>query len=105
MIIKTGEGKGSQYNINQTFTQNAKSTSEVHIKKVQGYKLEESIYKDITSHPNSSFGEIHKRIGLDINKNTVRWILKQMVDNSRLEITGANRWARYSIARNLRENP
>jgi ATP-dependent DNA helicase RecG len=104
LIIKTGEGKGSQYNVNQKFAQQTKFTSEVHIKKVQDYKLEESIYEDIASHPNSSFGEIHKRIGQDINKNTVRWILKQMVDNSKLEITGTNRWARYSIARNLREN-
>ena len=105
LIIKTGEGKGSRYSVNQKFAQQIKFTSEAPIKKVQDYKLEESIYKDITSHPNSSFGEIHKRIGQDINKNTVRWILKQMVDNYTLEITGTNRWARYSIARNLRENP
>ena len=105
LIIKTGEGKGSQYCVNQEFLQQTKSASEVHKKKVQDFKLEESIYKDITSHPNSSFGEIHKRIGQDINKNTIRWILKQMVENSRLKITGINRWARYSIARNLQENP
>ena len=105
LIIKTGEGKGSQYCVNQEFLQQTRSASEVHKKKVQDFKLEESIYKDITSHPNSSFGEIHKRIGQDINKNTIRWILKQMVENSRLKITGTNRWARYSIARNLQENP
>ncbi|MDR2407817.1 MAG: putative DNA binding domain-containing protein [Bacteroidales bacterium] len=104
LIIKTGEGKGSQYNVNQKFAQQAKFTSEVHIKKVQDYKLEESIYRDIISHPNSSFGEIHNRIGLDVNKNTIRWILKQMVDNSKLEVTGTNRWARYSIAKNSQEN-
>ena len=54
-------------------------------------------------YPESSFGEIHKRIGHEINKNTIRWILKQMVDSNRLEVKGMNRWAKYSIAKNLLE--
>jgi len=44
---------------------------------------------------------IHKRIGQEINKNTIRWILKQLVDNNKLEVVGINRWARYSIAKKL----
>ena len=105
LIVKTGEGKGVQYKVNQEFANQIRFKNKIEKKKVQDYKLEELIYKGITSYPNSSFGEIHKRIGQDVNKNTVRWILKQMVDNNKLEVSGVNRWARYSIARNLRENP
>lgn len=104
LVVKTGEGKGTQYEINQEFINQIKYSSKIKKKKVQDYKLEEVIYKDITSYPNSSFGEIHKRIGQGINKNTVRWILKQMIGNNKLKVTGTNRWARYSIAINLREN-
>ncbi|MDR1119552.1 MAG: putative DNA binding domain-containing protein [Dysgonamonadaceae bacterium] len=104
LVEKTGEGKGSQYNVNEKFTQQTKFATEIPKKKVQDYKLEESIYKDIISYPNSSFSEIHNRIGQDVNKNTVRWILKRMVDDNKLEIMGTNRWVRYSIAKNPQEN-
>ena len=36
--------------------------------------FEELIYKDIAAYPNSAFSDVHQRIGLEINKNTVRRI-------------------------------
>jgi ATP-dependent DNA helicase RecG len=104
LIIKFGDGKGTQYEINPKFLHLTNLREQSILKKIQNHKLEELIYKDITSYPDSSFGDIHKRIGQDVNKNTVRWILKQMVDDKKLEVIGANRWMKYSIARNLREN-
>ena len=91
-----GTKKGSQYEINPEFVNQINFTS-----KEKHNKIKESIYNDIMSYPNSSFSEIHKRIGQEINRNTIRWILKQLVDNKKLEVTGTNRWARYSIAKNL----
>ena len=104
LIVKTGEGKGTIYEINPEFMQQINFKGKVNKKKIQYHKLEDLIYKNIASHPNCSFGEIHKKIGQEANKNTIRWILKQMVDNNKLEVTGTNRWTRYSIAKNLREN-
>ncbi|GAB6013068.1 ATP-binding protein [Viscerimonas tarda] len=104
LVVKTGEGKGTVYEINNKIVQQPEFKGKDDKKKVKDYKLEELIYKDLISYPNSSFGEIHNRIGLDINKNTIRWILKQLVDSNKLEVTGANRWARYSIAKNPQEN-
>jgi ATP-dependent DNA helicase RecG len=101
LIVKTGEGKGTLYEINTKFVQQPNFEKGINKKKVQDYKLEDLIYKDITSYPNSSFGEVHKRIGQEVNKNILRWILKQMVDNNKLGVTGTNRWVKYSIARNL----
>jgi ATP-dependent DNA helicase RecG len=104
LIVKTGEGKGTIYEINPKLSQQTNFKGQINKKKVQDFKLEELIYKDITSFPNSSFSEIHKRIGLEINKNTIRWILKQMVDGNKLEIKGTNKGTRYYIAKNMREN-
>ncbi|KAA6327814.1 hypothetical protein EZS27_023230, partial [termite gut metagenome] len=103
LVIKSGEGKGTQYDINPKFVHQINFKGKVNLKKTQDYRLEELIYKDISSFSNSSFGDIHKRIGQDVNKNTVRRILTQMVENNRLNVVGVNRWARYSIARNLQE--
>ncbi|KAA6343508.1 hypothetical protein EZS27_008797, partial [termite gut metagenome] len=104
LVVKSGEGKGTQYEINPKFVHQINFKGRANLKKTQDYRLEELIYKDISSFSNSSFGDIHKRIGQDVNKNTVRRILTQMVENNRLNVVGVNRWARYSIARNLQEN-
>jgi len=104
LVTKNGGGKGTQYEVNPEFLNQITYKNQITKKKVQDYQLEELIYKSITSYPNSSFGEIFERIVQGVNKNTVRWILKQMVDNNKIEVSGANRWARYSIAKNLREN-
>lgn len=101
LIIKKGEGKGTIYEISPQFVQQTNFKGRVKKKKDQDNELAESLYNDVMSHPNSSFGEIHNRIGLEINKNTIRWILKQMVDNNKLEVKGTNRWARYSIAKKM----
>jgi len=103
LIVMSGEGKGTQYGINTEFINQVKFESKIQKKKIQNYKLEELIYNDIVLFPNSSFSEIYKRIGQEINKNSVRWILKQMVDNHKLKVEGTNKGTRYFIARNLRE--
>ena len=103
LVKKSGNGKGTLYKINPNLVQNFNFKRQIKNKKVQDYNLEQLIYKDITSHPNSSFSEVHMRIGQEINRNSIRWILKQMVDSNKLEITGVNRWTRYSIAKKLLE--
>jgi ATP-dependent DNA helicase RecG len=62
------------------------------------------VYKDIKNYPSSAFGEIHKRIGEEINMHKVRRLLKEMVDGKKLSSTGTNRWTRYSIEQNPLES-
>lgn len=38
-----------------------------NLKNIEDYRLEELIFKDIKAYPNSGFGEIHQRIGFEIN--------------------------------------
>ena len=75
-----------------------------NLKNIEDYRLEELIFKDIKAYPNSGFGEIHQRIGFEINKHKVRRILKQMVENTQLRSGGIKKWTRYSIEQNLQEN-
>ncbi len=104
LVLKTGKGKGTQYAINPEFVRKINFKGKTNLKNIEDYRLEELIYKDLTAYPNSSFGEIHQRIGIEINKHKVRRILKQMVDNGQLKTDGVKKWTRYSIEQNLQEN-
>jgi len=104
LVVKTGKGKGTQYAINPEFVRRINFKGKTNLKNIEDYRLEELIFKDLKAYSNSGFGEIHQRIGLEINKHKVRRILKQMVDNGQLKSEGIKKWTRYSIEQNLQEN-
>lgn len=104
LVIKTGKGKGTQYAVNPEFIRKINFKGKTNLKNIEDYRLEELIYKDLTAYPNSGFGEIHQRIGMEINKHKVRRLLKQMVDNGQLKTEGVKKWTKYSIEQNLQEN-
>lgn len=101
LVIKTGKGKGTQYTVNPEFIRKINFKGKTNLKNIEDYRLEELIYKDLTAYPNSGFGEIHQRIGLEINEFTVKRILKRMVTNDVLLMEGTKRWAKYSIKQKL----
>jgi ATP-dependent DNA helicase RecG len=104
LVVKTGKGKGTQYAVNPEFIRKINFKGKTNLKNIEDYRLEELIYKDLTAYPNSGFGEIHQRIGMEINKHKVRRLLKHMVDNGQLKSEGVKKWTRYSIEQNLQEN-
>ena len=104
LIEKTGVGKGSQYAVNPEFLRQINFKRKTSLKNIEDHRLEELIYKDISAYPNSAFSDIHQRIGVEINKNAVRRILRKMVKAQKLTIEGVKKWRRYAIAQPLQEN-
>ncbi len=103
LIVKTGRGKGTQYAVNPEFIRQSQFKGKTSLKNIEDHRLEELIYKDIKAYPESAFGDIHKRIGKEINKHKVRRIIKSMVDDKKLIKEGEKRWTRYSIKQNVQE--
>ena len=101
LVVKTGKGKGTQYAVNPEFIRKINFKGKTNLKNIEDYRLEELIYKDLTAYPNSGFGEIHQRIGKEINEHTVKRILKSMVSRDILIIVGSKRWAKYSIKQKM----
>lgn len=97
LVIKTGKGKGTNYSVNPEFIRKINFKGKTNLKNIEDYRLEELIYKDIKSYPNSSFGEIHQRIGLEINQYKVKRLLKSMVERDILGIQGERKWTKYFI--------
>lgn len=97
LVIKRGKGKGMQYSVNPEFIRRINFKGKTNLKNIEDHRLEELIYTDLTAYPNSGFGEIHQRIGKEINGYTVKRILRGMVTKDVLMINGSKRWTTYSI--------
>lgn len=101
LIIKTGKGKGTQYAVNPEFIRKINFKGKTNLKNIEDYRLEELIFKDLKSYPNSGFSDIHSRIGLEINQFKVKRMLKTMVDKNILETTGGTRGMKYQLKQSL----
>ncbi len=97
LVVKTGKGKGTQYAVNPEFIRKINFKGKTNLKNIEDYRLEELIYKDLTAYPNSGFGEIHQRIGKEINQFKVKRMLKSMVEKGVLGLQGERKWTKYSI--------
>lgn len=101
LILKSGKSKGTQYSINPEFVRKIDfKNAKTNLKNIEDYRLEELIFKDIHSYPNSSVSEIHSRIGEEINIYKIKRILKKMVSFNKLQKNGVNKWTRYFIKQN-----
>jgi ATP-dependent DNA helicase RecG len=101
LVVKTGKGKGTQYAVNPEFIRKINFKGKTNLKNIEDYRLEELIYKDLTAYPNSGFGEIHQRIGKEINQYKVKRMLKKMVDKEILEPKGKTGGMKYQLKQNV----
>ena len=97
LIVRSGRGKGTQYAVNPEFMRQIQFKGRTSLKNIEDHRLEELIYKDVLAYPVSAFGDIHKRIGKEINEHKIRRIIKSMIHKNILQSTGERRWTRYSI--------
>jgi len=104
LLLTKGKTKGTQYFVNPEYLRKLNFKGKTTLKNIEDYRLEELIYKDIENYPNSAFGDIHQRIGEEINKHKIRRVLKEMVDNKRIFYAGERKWRRYAIEQNLLNN-
>lgn len=101
LIVKTGKGKGTQYAVNPEFVRKLNFKGKTNLKNIEDYRLEELIYKDLKAYPNSGFGEIHARIGVEINQFKVKRLLKSMVENDVIDTIGVRKWTKYYIKQKM----
>ncbi|GHT63514.1 ATP-dependent DNA helicase [Bacteroidia bacterium] len=97
LVVKSGEGKGTLYEINPEFIQNKNFKGKINLKNIEDSRLEELIYRDIAVYPKSSVSEIQKRIGGEINIFKLKGMLKNMLNKRMLISEGERRWMKYSI--------
>ncbi len=97
LIVKTGKGKGTRYSLNREHLKRLNIEGIATNNKIETVRLEKMILEDLSIYPNSSFSEIHKRIGMEISQYKIKRVLGLMVKKGLLHTTGQRRWMRYSL--------
>lgn len=93
LIIKSGNKKATQFQVNPKLIQNAKVNIKTSLKTIEPHVLETLIQEDVAKYPGSKISEISSRIP-DVTLSEIRKIVYSMVDVS-LVTEGARTNRRY----------
>ena len=78
LIIKSGKGKGNQFQVNPQLIKNARVNIKTSLKTIEPYALKALIKEDLSKHPGSKVSEISSRIP-DIEIKEIRKMVYSMV--------------------------
>ena len=78
LIIKSGRGKGNQFQVNPQLIKNARVNIKTSLKTIEPYALKALIKEDLSKHPGSKVSEISSRIP-DIEIEEIRKMVYSLV--------------------------
>ena len=97
-IVKSkGKTKGVEYYISTEFLRTTSFKGVTNLKKIEDYRLNELIFQDLKTYPNSTFHEIHNRIGKEIKTEKIRKQLNKLILNNKIETAGGKKFRTYSL--------
>ncbi|MEI6821462.1 MAG: ATP-binding protein [Bacteroidota bacterium] len=101
ILLTHGKGKGNAFIINPKLLSDSKLNIKPTLKTLEPYVLEQLILTDFQNYPNSSIGNIQKRIA-DIPKKELQKIIYGLVEQGRVIGKGSKTYRSYSLAEKKR---
>lgn len=101
-----GKGKGNAFLINPKLLSDSKINLAPSLKTVEPYVLEQLVLTDIKNYPNSTIGDIDKRIN-DVPKKELQKVIYKLVGRGDIDSEGSKTYRKYYLAekkRNEKEN-
>ena len=95
IIQQVGRTKATRYFVRPELLRAAGLDKRTTLALVQPHRLKALILEDLDRFPNSSAGEIHRRVGPEIHIRTVSRALQRLVTEGQVAATGNRRWRRY----------
>ena len=97
IILSKGKTKATEYIINPDLLKQLDFKGKTDLKKIESHRLQHLILEDLKIYQPCSIGDIHERIGKEINRKKVKRQLDSMVEDVKIKAVGENRWRTYKI--------
>jgi ATP-dependent DNA helicase RecG len=99
LVQQVGRTKATRYFVRPDLLRAAGLDRRTTLARVQPHRLKALIIEDLERFPDSSAGDIHRRVAPEIHKKTFGRALKGLVAEGRIGTAGKARWRRYAPAR------
>ena len=98
IVHQKGQTKGTRYYVDPAFLKSMEFPAHTTLTRIESPRLRALIIEDLQRHPDSAFGDIHKRIGLEIPEHQIRRQLNTLANDKQVGYKGERRWRRYKLA-------
>lgn len=98
LVEQTGRTKATRYFVPPALVRRAGLDKRTTLSRVQPHRLRALILEDLERFPESSRGEIHRRIGQEIHVKMLARTLEALLVEKQIVATGDRRWRRYRLA-------
>lgn len=95
IILSKGKTKATEYFVNPELLKQIDFKGKTDLKKIESHRLEQLILEDLRIYQPCSIGDLHQRIGEEINQKKVKRQLDKMIEEGKIEGVGERRWRTY----------
>lgn len=97
LVLSKGKTKGTLYFVNPDFIRTTDFIERTNLKRIEPHRLQELIYEDLKNYPESSIGDINKRIGEEIKPRSLKAKLDEMLEKELIKKEGEKKGTKYFI--------
>lgn len=97
IVLSKGKTKATEYYVHPELLKEIDFKGKTDLKKIESHRLEHLILEDLKTYAPCSIGDIHERIGLEINRRMVKRKLDDMIKEKKIKSEGEKRGTKYYI--------
>jgi ATP-dependent DNA helicase RecG len=95
IVRQTGKTKGTRYFIEPNLLRGMDFPGVTTLSRIEPHRLRALILEDLERYPGSAIGEVHNRIGAEINRRQIKRTLDRLVEDGSVRSKGEKRGRRY----------
>lgn len=97
-IVQTsGRTQGTRYFVTPALLHDADLTQLTTLTRIEPHRLSELVREDLRRYPDSKMGDVHKRIGKEINRSQLKKVMAELVHTGTVVMQGERNGARYRL--------
>lgn len=98
LVETSGKTKGVRYFVAPHVLRGAQLDGKTTLQRISPHRLRALVVEDLGRYPDSSSGDINRRIGAEIPVKTLKRALDALVESGEVAWVGEKRWRRYRLA-------
>ena len=98
MVQASGRTQGTRYFVTPALLHDADLTQLTTLTRIEPHRLLELVREDLRRYPDAKMGDVHKRIGKEINRSQLKRAMAELVHTGVVIMQGERNGARYRLA-------
>jgi ATP-dependent DNA helicase RecG len=95
IVRQSGRTRGTRYFIEPSLLREMDFAGLTTLSRIEPHRLRALILEDLQRYPGSAIGEVHNRIGTEINRRQIKRTLDRLVEEGAVHFEGEKRGRRY----------